>query len=258
MEQKAELEMELEGVSCSVVDNYGLLNIKCNVFKHLTDLQHDELIFSWIDKIERDKNLEGILFVNEPGCFGNNVYNQFLSSISGEEIDELHPSKITKFQNTQIRAIEVNMLMTFIKKFVNFSKIIVSGLRGEIVTPFIGLSLVTDFRLISESTFFNLSHVDYGLHPSGGLPFLLPKYIGQGKAEELLLRGGKISADESIKLGLTNEIINDANFMDECKKCASTLFTTDRNVVKSTKDLLFNYKTELYHYFDREANYLYA
>ena len=258
METKTDLEMELEGVKCSVVDNYGVLNIKCDVFKHLTDLQHDEKIFSWIDRVEHEKDLAGILMLNEPGCLGNDIYCRFLSSVSGVELDSQNPKKISGFKNSQIRAIEVNMLMTFIKKFVNFPKLVIAGLRGEVVTPFIGLILVSDYRLISPSTYFNLSHVAYGLHPSGALPFLLPKFIGQGKAEELLLRGGKISADESIALGLSSGIIDDDNFVDSCKEQAKVLFATDRNVVKSTKDLMFNYKKDLYQYFDHEQNYLFS
>lgn len=258
MERKTELDLRLEGVDCFIEKNYGVLHTKSNIFESITDLNRDEKIFKWIDRIEHDKELAGILMINEPDCFGCKAYNKFLSNVSGIELKEDCPEKIEKFENTQVRAIEVNMLMSFIKKFVNFPKLLISCLRGEIVTPFVGLTLVSDYRFFSPSTFFSLQHVKYGLHPSGALPFLLPKYIGQGRAEEILLKGGKINSEEAMSMGLISGIIEEENFTNEARSKAVELFTIDRNVVKSTKDLLFSYRKELYNYFDKEANYLYA
>ncbi len=258
MQIKSDLSIDLGGVTCSIEENYGLMKIKSDVFENLTDLQKDAKVLEWIDKVQEEKELTGILVLSEPECFGLNAYNKFLSEAAGKEFEVNQPGKITKFQKTQIRAIEINMLMTFIKRLINFPKLFIMGLDGEIVTPFIGITLVSDFRFISPSTRLSLSHVNYGLHPSGALPFLLPKFIGQGKAEEFLLRGGIINAEEMIHLGLASNIIREENFSQLCIEHAKQLFSIDGNVVKTAKDLLYHYKKELYLYFDQEANYLYS
>jgi 2-(1,2-epoxy-1,2-dihydrophenyl)acetyl-CoA isomerase len=177
--------------------------------------------------------------------------------VAGQKIDLNKPSKINDFQKKQIRAIEINMLMAYIRKILNFKKLIIIAMQGEVVTPFFGLSLACDLRIIAENTYFSLSHINYGIHPSAGLPFFLPKFISPTRANEYLLLGGKISAREAKELSLVNKVISDENFLQDAIKESQKLCSVNNNFIKVTKTLINNVEDELTKYFEKESHYLY-
>lgn len=170
------VEFENKGLSCTVVDDIAVLKLSCNIFDHLLNIDFDTEMLAWFDLVEQSK-VKGVLSISESECYGEKNYVKFLSDASGKEINHEHPEEIKKFAKSEIRAIEINMLMNFIRKIINFNKIFVSAMQGEIVTPFFGLSLASDFRYIDSQTTFLLTHSKYSLHPSGGLPFFLPHDI---------------------------------------------------------------------------------
>ncbi len=256
MKKQVSIEFEREGFSCTVEGNIAILKGTYDAFQSLKNTETDRNILDWFDLVAKDERINGVLIINSPGCYSDNAYKNFLSEISGSSIEEIENSGVSKFVNTQIRSIEINMLMNFIRKMVNFPKIIISAIRGEVVTPFIGLSLAVDMRIMEAGSAFNFSHIKYAIHPSAGLPFFLPLYLGQGKAMELLLTGGIISDQEARDLSLVNKILPAENFeksvIEEVKKICSL----NQQLIKTTKSLSNNFKTELDRFFEKESNYM--
>jgi len=251
------IEFENEGLSCTVIDDIAVLKMSRNIFDYLLNIEHDTEMLEWFDLVEQSK-ARGILAISESECYGEKNYAKFLSEASGKDITPEHPAEITKFAKSDIRAIEINMLMNYIRKIVNFNKIFISGIQGEIVTPFIGLSLASDFRFVDESTVLLLTHSKYSLHPSGALPFFLPKYIGHGKAMEYLIKGGKITAEEALQLNIVNAVLPSQNFYEKCLDEAKQICKLSLQYVRATKHLSYNFKNELNKYFDLESNYMFS
>ncbi|MBU1097950.1 MAG: enoyl-CoA hydratase/isomerase family protein [Bacteroidetes bacterium] len=256
MKKKASIEFETKGISCWVDDNIAVLKLSCSAFETIVNVEKDDSIMDWMDLVEASKNITGIMAVNDKDCFGDVAYANFLSEISGQKLSPDSPEPITKFENSQIRSIEINMLMNFIKKIMNFKKVFISALNGQVATPFFGLSLASDLRLANENVVFSLSHLKYAIHPSGALPFFLPRFIGISRATEMLLRGGTISVREAEELGLVNKILSKENFMEEAIAESKKLCRLSPQYIKITKTLLHNYNKELNNYFDIESNYL--
>ena len=144
-----------------------------------------------------------LLLINERCCFSEKEYSEFINSISGKGIGS---------GKEKIRLRQINILNRFIMEMMNFKKLVISCLSGNIVTPFFGASLSADFRFASEDMVFSLSHLKLKVHPSGALPYFLPKYVGFSKANELLFSDREISAKEALKLGLVNKILITDNF----------------------------------------------
>jgi enoyl-CoA hydratase/carnithine racemase len=134
-----------------------------------------------------------------------------------------------------------------------FKKPIIMGLCGEVVTPFMGASLTADMRFCSENMYFSLSHMKYGLHASGALPFFIPKYVGQSKAAEILYKGGIIGAKEAAKLDLINDIFPVKDFENKCIIEAKKLCKINSSVLQSTRYLLNHYSEDLNKYLELES-----
>ncbi len=69
------------------------------------------------------------------------------------------------------------------------------------------LTLACDFRVAGEAAVFHESWIQLGLiSPLGGMA-LLPQLIGLAKANEMLLLGERVGADDALRLGLANEVV---------------------------------------------------
>ncbi len=249
--------IDRDELQARVHDNIVIINMKCSAFQTLTDLEKNQDVIPWFDEVEKNKDIKGILIFNSGNCLGSDVYHSFLESVADVGPDKNNPNKISKFKRGEIRAIEINMLVNYIRKLTRFSKIVIGGLQGEVVTPFFGLTLAFDFRFATPDLRFLLSHARYGLHPSGALPYFLPKFVGQGNAVRFLLRGGEIDATSALELGLINQIYQTEEFEHRCIEEASKICEMDTQVIQSTKGLVYALHREIDTFFEKEVNYVY-
>ena len=219
----------------------------------MTDLDKADRYMELLSLIEENSEIKVILSVFEPDALGDNAYAQYISSLCGENIELKDLDQDWRFKSNSSRLHQMYFQQNSINQRVNSKKIIIDCLQGKVVTPFFGETLAADFRFITENTQFTLSHKKYGLHPSGGLSFFLPRYVGESKAIDLLLNTDIITANEAKTLGLINRVISSENFVSECILNAKKMCSTNMTTIKSTKCLTYRFQNELDNYFRMEA-----
>ena len=250
------IEFNTPEFECVVENDLAILTIKGNAFKSISSVERNIDIIPWLDKVNSTPQVRGILILNEKEAMSEKAYIEFLKDVIGDEFNQEHPKETPRFAKNQIRAREITILGNIIRKLLNFKKIIISGINGDIVSPFFGLALISDFRITSSDTNFILSHIKFGLHPSGALPFFLPRYLCHSKVVDLLFRGDKLSAPELKKLGLINDYYDESEFIEKTKAEATEICKVSLNVVKSTKKLLYGYKNDLEKYLEIESEFM--
>ncbi len=250
------IEFNTPEFECVVENNLAVLTIKGNAFKSISSVERNLDIIPWLDKVNSSPHVRGILILNEKEAMSENAYVEFLKDVIGDEFNQEYPKETPRFAKNQIRAREINILGNLIRKLLSFQKIIISGIDGDIVSPFFGLALLSDFRFTSSNTNFVLSHIKYRLHPSGALPFLLPRYLCHSKVVDILFRGDKLSAPELKSLGLINEFYDETEFIKKVKAEANEICKVSFNVVTSTKKLLYGYKKDLEDYLSLESEFM--
>lgn len=255
MKKPVNIEFEYENIKSYIVNDIAVLKIKCNAFSTISNLEEANRVLPWFDEVERHESIKGVLAFSEKSCLGEIPYEEFLSEIAGRNILGEENKKISKFEKKEIRAIEINTIINLIRKIISFKKIFITAINGEVVTPFFGLCLAADFRFGSSDMRVLLSHVDCGLHPSGALPFLLPKYLNQQLSTDYLIRGGKISAEQALKLNLVNKIFPAENFEMVCIENAVEYCNHDLSFIKLSKMLINRTLSEFEDYVKLEANY---
>lgn len=82
-----------------------------------------------------------------------------------------------------------------------------AAFSGAAVTVGCELALTCDFRIISETGFFQESWIKLGILPPLGGMMLLPRLVGLGPATDMVLRGRPMRAEEALRLGLVLEIV---------------------------------------------------
>ena len=251
-----EIEFDTNEFSCKVENDLAVITVKGNAFFSISSVDRNADIIPWLTKIENSAAVRGLLIINEKEAYSEKSYLEFLRDIAGDDFDSKNPKETPQFAKNEIRAREINILASLLLKLYGFQKIVISGINGDIVTPFFGLALLSDFRFTSADTNFVLSHIKYRLHPSGGLPFLLPNYLCHTKMMDLLLRGGKIPAAELKNLGLIHEYYNEPEFLDKTKTEAAKICRVSMNVVQCTKSLTNRNKKELEEYLRVESKFM--
>ena len=104
---------------------------------------------------------------------------------------------------------------------IQLRKPIVGIVQGYAVGAGLDLALACDFRFSDPQTRYGAVYVNRGL--GGGSTYLLPKYVGFGRATELLLLGRFIEMEEALRLGLVTEVVPKENLEEKAMALARKL-----------------------------------
>lgn len=82
-----------------------------------------------------------------------------------------------------------------------------AAFSGAAVTVGCELAVACDFRIVSETAFFQESWIKLGILPPLGGMMLLPRLVGLGLATDMVLRGRAVKAEEALRSGLVHEVV---------------------------------------------------
>jgi enoyl-CoA hydratase len=85
------------------------------------------------------------------------------------------------------------------------------------------LALCCDFIYASRAAKFGLPEVGLGVIPGLGGTQLLPRRIGLSRASELLFTGAVIDADEALRLGLVNAVLEPSALLPRVREVAAAI-----------------------------------
>ncbi|MBN2172516.1 MAG: enoyl-CoA hydratase/isomerase family protein [Bacteroidales bacterium] len=238
----------------SIDQSVAVIDIKERVFDLITDVDLSGKLLEFLENIDRNQEIKMLLFFNQPESFDDEQYDRFLYRIMDKNTsrDDCEPPC---FCERNIRFREINILNSLIKRIARLQKLVVSGLQGTVVTPFVGAAMVADFRYASENAVFSMIHNKYGLHPSGALPYFLAHFVNHSKALELQMREN-ILAKEAVELGLINKLLPQQNFKKNLMKEIEPYTKLKYCTIRDTKRLTNFNRKELNDYFDFEAGLL--
>jgi len=86
-------------------------------------------------------------------------------------------------------------------------KPVVCAVQGICFTIGIELMLAADVRVAARDTRFGQIEVKRGIYPVGGATIRMPREIGWGNAMRWLLTGDEFTADEALRVGLVQEVV---------------------------------------------------
>ena len=79
------------------------------------------------------------------------------------------------------------------------------------------------FRVASENAKMGLPEVSLGVIPGYGGTQRLPQLVGKGRAMELIMTAGMISAEEALRIGLVNHVVPQNELLSSVKKIADKI-----------------------------------
>jgi crotonobetainyl-CoA hydratase len=120
----------------------------------------------------------------------------------------------------------------------DLEKPIVAAVNGFAMGGGFETALSCDILIASENAKFALPEVKVGFFAAASGVQRLSRYIGRLAAQEMMLTGRTIMADEALKMGCVNEVVPHDQLMTRAMEKADELCTVSPSAVKATKRVL--------------------
>jgi enoyl-CoA hydratase/carnithine racemase len=205
-------------------DMVGVIHIKGPIFALATDLVHKERFFGAILRASLSPSLRVLLFVSDRNALGEDEYAQFARSLAND------PDAWTLISR------EDNALCQFAHLVYSTEKLVVAGVHGSVIGPFLGAMLAADFRIATEGTVFSFPNIPYETPPPAVLAHFLPQYVGTGKAWQMMMNGKLIMGQAAFEMGLVDEIVADEVLLSKSiEKAKALTIISPRSVALAKK-----------------------
>src|SRR5258706_5722613 len=105
----------------------------------------------------------------------------------------------------------------------NLRKPVIAAINGFALGGGCEIAMACSFRLASDNARLGQPEVKLGIIPGYGGTQRLPRLVGKGLANQLLLSGEMISAQEALRIGLVNEVVPQAELVPRCEAIAQKI-----------------------------------
>jgi len=151
---------------------------------------------------------------------------------AGADISQMVNLTGIEGHNMMVRGAEV---MDYIE---NVKKPVIAAVNGFALGGGCELAMACDIRIASTKSKFGQPEVGLGITPGFGGTQRLPRIVGVGKAKELIYTCDIIKADEALKIGLVNKVVEPEVLLEEAKAMAKKIAQNAPIAVKLCKDAI--------------------
>lgn len=197
--------------------------IKLNRPKALNALNSETLkeLDNAIELIENDAEIYAVVLTGEGKAF---VAGADISEMKG--LNSLEGRQFGILGNKVFRRIET------------LEKPIIAAVNGFALGGGCELSMAADIRIASSKAKFGQPEVGLGITPGFGGTQRLARLVGEGKAKELIFTGDLINAEEALRIGLVNKVVEPEQLAEEATNMAKKIASNAPIAVKLCKDAI--------------------
>lgn len=117
---------------------------------------------------------------------------------------------------------------------------VVAAVNGPAYGGGMCLALGADLRIASTTAEFNATGIVNGLTSTEmGAGWILPRLIGAANANDLLLTGRVVDADEARRMGLVSRVVEPGDLLDEARSMAAVMSRYSHHGLEATKQALW-------------------
>jgi enoyl-CoA hydratase len=158
--------------------------------------------------------------------------------VAGADISEFANFSIE--EGTQLAAEGQEKLFDYIE---NLKTPVIAAVNGFALGGGLELAMACHFRVASENAKMGLPEVSLGLIPGYGGTQRLPQLIGKGRAMEMIMTAGMVTAQDAYRTGLVNHVVPEAELLDYCVSVAHKIIKNSPYAIsKAIKAVNANFK----------------
>ncbi|GAB5413577.1 MAG: crotonase/enoyl-CoA hydratase family protein [Congregibacter sp.] len=123
---------------------------------------------------------------------------------------------------------------------LNLSKPVIAAIAGPAVAGGMELALWSDLRVMESSAYMGVYCRRWGIPLIDGGTVRLPRLIGEGRAMDLVLTGRRVNADEALRMGLCEYVVDEGKAREKAESLAGEIarfpqacMLSDRQAIRS-------------------------
>ncbi|XP_045246402.1 chromodomain Y-like protein isoform X6 [Macaca fascicularis] len=148
-------------------------------------------------------------------------------------------------------------IRNFVNTFIQFKKPIIVAVNGPAIGLGASILPLCDVVWANEKAWFQTPYTTFGQSPDGCSTVMFPKIMGGASANEMLLSGRKLTAQEACGKGLVSQVFWPGTFTQEVMVRIKELASCNPVVLEESKALVrCNMKMELEQANERECEAL--
>ena len=138
--------------------------------------------------------------------------------VAGADISEFADFNVE--EGTELSRKGQEILFDFVQ---NLSTPVIAAINGFALGGGLELAMSAHFRIASTNAKMGLPEVSLGVIPGYGGTQRLPQLVGKGKAMEMIMTAGMITADEAKDYGLVNYVVPQEELLQLAVKLATKI-----------------------------------
>jgi enoyl-CoA hydratase len=188
----------------------SLATITINRPKKLNALNKETIseLHNAFAELENDESIRVILLTGS----GEKAF------VAGADISEFADFDVEEGEELSRKGQEI--LFDFVE---NLSKPVIAAVNGFALGGGLELAMACHFRVASENAKMGLPEVSLGVIPGYGGTQRLPQLVGKGKAFEMIMTAGMITAEDARQSGLVNHVVSLEELLPFCEKLAERI-----------------------------------
>ena len=208
-------------------------------------------------KISKDKHI-GILTINRPdslNAMNREVLIEFINGLKKIQSDK--EIRVIIITGSGVKAFIAGADIKLMQKmnreeafeFANLgqelanlieksAKPVIAAVNGYALGGGCEIALSCHLRIASDNAIFAQPEVKIGLLPGWGGTQRLPRIIGRGLANEIILTGRNVTAKEALDIGLVNRVVPQEELMNTCFDIANMILKNSPNAIAESIKLI--------------------
>jgi enoyl-CoA hydratase len=198
----------------------GITTITINRPKQLNALNKETIgeLHNALDAANEDSNVGVIILTG----FGEKAF------VAGADIKEFADFSIA--EGGKLAANGQEVLFTFME---NLSTPVIAAVNGFALGGGLELAMAAHIRVASSNARMGLPEVSLGVIPGYGGTQRLAHLVGRGKANEMVFTAGMIKADDALKWGLVNHVVELDTLLEKANEIAGKILNNSGSAVAS-------------------------
>lgn len=160
------------------------------------------------------------------------------SFVAGADISEF--SSFGVKQGASLARDGQKLLFDFIE---NLSTPVIAAVNGFALGGGLELAMACHIRVASKNAKMGLPEVSLGLIPGYGGTQRLPQLVGKGKAMEMIMSAGMVTAEQAYQYNLVNYVVEQEELLAFCEKLADRISNNSYTAIAAAiKAINANYR----------------
>ena len=235
---KINIKMNFENILVSTENRIATITINRPKKLNALNIETIEELHEAFKNLEADASVKAIIVTGS----GEKAF------VAGADISEFAHFSVEEGEELARNGQEI--LFDFVE---NLSTPVIAAVNGFALGGGLELAMASHFRVASDNAKMGLPEVSLGVIPGYGGTQRLAQLVGKGRAMEMVMTAGMISAEEANKFGLVNYVTTQEELLPLAMKLASKISRNSSVAISSAikaindnfKDGVNGFETEI-------------